>query len=153
MLVRVLQLHRMTEEQWYPWEEAEAPIQKRGKPWLWIGLPMLIGILLIAGIIFAVINNAFGTTRIWADVSLIFVLFPICILGFIPLLVFIGLSYGIGRLVGWLPDPLWQLNTILARVAREAKRGSKVLARPIVVVRGSGAMIEAFLRGLRDIIR
>jgi hypothetical protein len=143
----------MTEEQWYPWEETEQHAGKRGRPWLWIGLPMFIGVLLIAGIVVAVLNMGFGTTQIWADVSLVIVLLPFCLLGFIPLIVLIGLSYGVGRLVGWLPDPLKQIDSFLAQAARESRRGSELIARPMLVAQGFLAMVGTFLRGLIEMVR
>jgi hypothetical protein len=143
----------MTEEQWYPWEESEQITRKPGRAWLWIGLPLFIGVLLIAGIITAVLSVGFGTPRIWADVSLVAVLLPLCILGFIPMVLLIGLSYGVGRLVGWLPGPLQQGDTIFARVARETRRGAEYLSRPLMALQGYLAMAETFIRGLADFIR
>jgi hypothetical protein len=143
----------MTEELWYPWEDAEQRVVKRGRPWLWIGLPMLVGILLVVGSVVAVLNVGFGSIRIWADISLVAVLLPLCLMGFLPLLALVGLSYGVGRLVGWLPEPLRQVDTFLARAARETRRGSKMLARPILALQGVLAMVNTFLRGLIDIFR
>jgi hypothetical protein len=146
-------LHHMTEDEWYPWEESERGARKPGRAWLWIGLPLLFGVLLISGVIALVLNVGFGTTRIWADVSLVAVLLPLCILGFIPFIILIGLSYGVGRLVGWLPDPLQQVDTILVRVARETRRGADTMSRPMMAIKGLLAVVDTFLRGLIDIIR
>lgn len=153
MVARGATIDPMTEEQWSPWEESKRVVRKPGRAWLWIGLPLFIGVLLIAGIITTVLSVGFGTPRIWADASLVVVLLPLCILGFIPMVLLIGLSYGVGRLVGWLPDPLRQGDTIFARAARETRRGAEYLSRPMMIVQGYLAMVETFIRGLADIIR
>jgi hypothetical protein len=151
MSAAMLQLHGMNEERWYPWEEE--PVRRRGRAWLWIGLPMFIGLVAITGIVVVVLRQGFGSTQIWADISLVFVLFPLCFMGVIPLLLLIGLSYGLGRLVGWLPAPMRQLDGFLQRAARETHRGSDQLARPLMVVQGIVATIDTFLRGLIELLR
>lgn len=149
----MLQLLGMTDDQWVPWDTEEASRQKRGRPWLWIGLPLLLGGLIIAGAITLTINQTFGTARIWADVSLIFVLLPLCILGFMPLLLLIALSYGVARLVGWLPGPMGQADHLFKRMAREGRRGSDLAVRPLLILQGWLATAEAFIRGLIGILR
>lgn len=149
----MLQLRCMVDEQWVPWEQREGRRIKRGKPGLWIGLPLFIGLLIVAGLIAAVYATGFGTTRIWADVSLVLILLPLCVLGILPLALLVALSFGVAQLVDWLPDPLRQLDDFLARVAREARKGSKLAARPLLGLHGVMATISAFLRGLLNLFR
>lgn len=151
MAVAMLQLQGMNEDRWYPWEEER--IRSRGRAWLWIGLPMFVGLLTITVIVVVVLRQGFGSTQIWADISLILVLFPLCFLGVLPLLLLIGLSYGLGRLVGWLPAPMQQLDGFLQRAARETHRGSDQLARPLMALQGVVATIDTFLRGLIELLR
>ncbi len=149
----MLQLLGMTEDQWLPWDAPEASRQKRGRPWLWIGLPIFLGGLIIAGAIYLVMSQAFGTARIWADVSLIVVLLPLCILGFIPLLILVALSYGVGRLVGWLPGPMVEADHLFKRMAREGRRGSDLAVQPLLILQGWLATAETFIRGLIGFLR
>ncbi len=147
----MLQLLCMADEKWYPWEESELQEVRPGRPWLTIGLPMIIGILIVAAVITAVLNTGFGSIGTWADVSLIFVLLPICVLGFLPLILIIALCYGLGRLVGWLPEPLRKVDAFLIRASHEARRGSNLLAQPMFVLHGVAATIRAFFRGLLNL--
>ena len=149
----MLQLTRMWDDGLNPWEQTQPSSRRRGRPWLWIGLPLVVGMAIIAGMVTLALGTGFGTTRIWADVSLVFVLLPLCILGFIPLALLIALSFGTARLVGWLPEPLEQVVSTMERVAREARRGGKLVTRPMVALQGLIAMVETFLRALIGIIR
>ena len=143
----------MTDYELLPWEEPKPRSKRRGRPWLWIGLPLFLGAVFIAGVVAAVLGTGFGTTRIWADVSLIFVLLPLCFMGLIPLAALIALSYGTARLLSWLPQPLDQFVGIMERVARETRRGGGLLARPMIAFQGLMATVETFLRGLIEIFR
>lgn len=143
----------MKEIQSPPWEDPEPRTRRRGRPWLWIGLPLLLGAIVIAGTVVMVFTTGLGTTRIWADVSLIFVLLPLCIMGLIPMLLLIALSYGTGRLLGWLPEPMDQFVQIMERVDRETRRGGGIVAQPMIAFQGLMATVETFLRGLIDIFR
>jgi hypothetical protein len=149
----VLQLLHMTVEEHYPWEIETRRRQRRRRAWLMIGLPLFVGTALIAGTITAVVMTGFGTIGTWADISLVLMLLPLCVLGFLPLVLLIGLSYGIGRLVGWLPDPLAQTDDFMARVASGVRRGGDMAVRPMLSWKGVLATVETFLRGLIGIIR
>jgi hypothetical protein len=149
----MLQLQHMTVEEHYPWVGETRGQQRRRRGWLTIGLPLFVGTALIAGMITAVVMTGFGTIGTWADVSLMLVLLPLCILGFLPLVLLIGLSYGIGRLVGWLPDPLARTDDFMVRVTRGVRRGGDLAVRPMFAWKGVLATVEAFLRGLIGIIR
>ena len=149
----VLQLLHMADIQTPPWGDPEPGTKRRGRPWLWIGLPLFLGAVVVAGLVAAVFTTGLGTTRIWADVSLIFVLLPLCFMGFIPLVVLIALSYGTARLLGWLPQPMDQFVRIMERVERETRRGGVLVARPMIALQGLMATVETFLRGLIEIFR
>ncbi|TFH36691.1 MAG: hypothetical protein E4G99_04340 [Anaerolineales bacterium] len=149
----MLQLQHMIDYEPYPWEDPKPRIRPRGRPWLWIGLPLLVGAAVVAGLVAVVLTNGFGTPRIWADVSLVFVLMPLCLMGVIPLAVLIALSYGTARLVGWLPEALDPVSPWIDRLGREVRRGADLAARPMIAVQGFMAMVETILRGLIDIVR
>jgi hypothetical protein len=149
----VLQLLHMTAEGEYPWEGETRRPQRHRRAWLVIGLPLFVGTLIITGTITLVVMTGFGTIGTWADVSLVLVLFPLCVLGFLPLVLLIGLSYGFGRLIGWLPKPLAQTDDFIAQVARGVRRGGDGIVRPMFAIKGVLATVEAFLRGLIEIIR
>ena len=149
----VLQLQEMTDYEGYPWEQLKPRPRRRGRPWLWIGIPLFVGVAVIAGLISMVIGFGVGTTSVWADASLIIVLLPLFLLGFIPLALLIGLSYGAARLVSWLPGPLDQFVGIMQRVARETRRGGGLVARPMVAFQGIMAAVANFLRGWIEIMR
>jgi uncharacterized protein involved in cysteine biosynthesis len=147
----MLQLLGMLDDDRYPWEEVE-PSPRRGQAWLWIGLPLLVGLLLLGGLIGLVITRGFGGLSVWADASLIFVLLPACLMGIIPLLLLVGLSYAVAQLTGWLPGPMAEAERLMRRVAYESRRGADVAARPMLVFQGILATIETFLRGLVDLL-
>jgi hypothetical protein len=149
----MLQLQHMARNKPNPWEQSQPCSGRRGRPWLWVGLPLFVGTAVIAGLIAVVLGAGFGTTRIWADASLIFILLPLCFMGIIPLVALIALSFGTIRLLGWLPGPLNQLVGIMERVARETRRGGSLIIRPMVAFQGLKAMVDTFLRGVTEIIR
>lgn len=149
----MLQLLHMTDDVSYPWEDPVSQSRPRGRTWLWIGLPLFLGLLIIAGLVAAVLTSGFGSSRVWADVSLIFVLLPLCVLGLIPFLLLIAVSYGTARLIGWLPEPMKQLERVMERVKVQSREGSQLAVRPVIAWRGIMATIEAFMRGLIEFIR
>ncbi len=149
----MLQLLHMSEDSLYPWEDPTSQPRDRGRVWLWVGLPLFLGLAIVAGLVAAILVNGFGTARVWADVSLIFVLLPLCFLSLIPFILLIVFSYGTARLIRWLPDSLAQVARLMEQVKVQSRQGTQLAVRPVIAWRGIMATIEAFFRGLIGLIR
>jgi hypothetical protein len=118
-----------------------------------IYLPLGMGVMILAALVFWVWQAEFGAITVWADVALVLILIPLFVLGLIALIVLAGLTYGVFWLFDWLPDPLHRLQSIIARVVRETQKGADGVARPMLVVQAVIAMLEAAVASIVSIFR
>lgn len=131
----------------------KAARETRRQIWLQIYLPLGMGVMILAALVFWVWQAEFGAVTVWADVALVVVLIPLFVLGLIILIVLAGLTYGVFWLFGWLPDPLHRLQSIIARVERGTQKGADGVARPMLVVQAVIAMLEAAVGSIVSIFR
>ena len=149
----MLQLRHMSDDLSYPWEDPTSQPRDKGRAWLWVGLPLLLGLVIVAGLVAAVLSTGFGSAGVWADISLILVLLPLCVLSLIPFILLIAFSYGTVRLIRWLPDPFAQVARLMEQVKYQSRQGTQLAVRPVIAWRGIMATIGAFFRGLIGLIR
>ena len=131
----------------------KAARETRRQIWMQIYLPLGMGVMILAALVFWVWQAGFGAVTVWADVALVVVLIPLFVLGLIILIVLAGLTYGVFWLFGWLPDPLYRLQSIIARVERGTQKGADSVARPMLVVQAVIAMLEAAVASIASIFR
>jgi len=75
----------------------------RRETFLQITLPMLIGALIL--LIFALLSTQMGAgeIRVWADISLIWLIIPVIVLTLLMFVLLVGSVYGITMLIQMLP--------------------------------------------------
>ena len=111
--------------------------------WVQIYLPLGMGVMILAALVFWVWQAEFGAVTVWADVALVLILIPLFVLGLTALIVLVGLTYGVFWLIGWLPDPLHRLQSTIARVERGTQKGADGVVRPMLVVQAVIATLKA----------
>jgi hypothetical protein len=119
---------------------------------LQVVLPLTVGVLILAVGIVMLWQAGIGTASAWADASLIFILLPWLCVGFVPLILFAAMWYGVFRLTAWLPDPLRKGKKYLDQGGDYLRKGTDFAVKPIFVVKGVWAVVIAFFRGLGSII-
>jgi hypothetical protein len=135
----------------YP-EDVSRPAVKRDY-WVWIYLPFLIGILVLAGIVFLVVRSGFGSVSAWADTSLIFVLLPIFILGSVLLVLFGSMVYAIVKLIAIFPEWFKSISRVFWQAENAVQRTGDIAVRPFVLVKSSWAALQASCGWLFSIAR
>jgi hypothetical protein len=141
-------------ENWAPSEPRPRPSpQYLRQIWLQIYLPLFVGLVALIGLVFFLRGSAVGSAGAWADTSMVFLLIPVILLGFLFTLACIAVAVGLGYLIGWLPGPIRRGWEILLRVNSGIRRGADLAARPIVSAKGVWASMRAGVDSVTSIFR
>ncbi|MEJ2013690.1 MAG: hypothetical protein P8X64_15890 [Anaerolineales bacterium] len=132
---------------------AERRRRRRTSLWLSVLLPFLAGTLVIAALVaWAWIGGA-GDASAWADTSLTFLMLPLLLLCLLPFVLMLALSYGLGKLIGWLPEPLDKVDHALGQVGRGAEKVTRAAVQPLIRAKAFSAAAVAGWARLGEIIR
>ena len=135
----------------YP-EDVSRPAEKRDS-WVWIYLPLVIGILVFVGIGLLVVRAGFGSARVWADTSLIFMLLPMLILGLVLLVLFGSMIYGIVKLITKIPEWFTIIRRFFWQAENAVQRTGDIAVRPFTVMKSSWAALKESYSWLVSIAR
>ena len=129
---------------------------RRNSFWLYVLFPFFVGVLAVAALVVWAMDAGIGDASSWADTSLTFLLLPLLLLCLLPLALILGLSYGLFKLIGWLPEPLDKVDHVLGQAAYSTERVSRAAVRPLIRTKAiwagykaGVARIGATLRGER----
>ena len=116
----------------------------RRELWMQILVPLLVAVAVIVAIaaltgIAAFHNN--GEVERWAAISTIWIVLPIMVAGLIILIIFVGLVYGMARLLQLIPPYTGQAQKIAWRIESTIRRGAEMAVKPILQVNGFLASI------------
>lgn len=120
----------------------------RRQIWRQIYLPLGIGVFVLAVMVVGFSWAGVGTTSVWSDISLVLILIPAFILGLMFLIILVGLTYVIIRLIDLIPDPIHRLHSNIERIREGTRKGADVMVRPILIM---GA-VKAALETVRNLI-
>jgi len=132
--------NRMADPQ--PVDSPTVRLHKRQLAWQ-ILVPFLILAVLILAAAVWVISGAASGTRVWADVSIIWMLFPLLIFALFSIFVLGFLIYAIARLIQVTPHYTARVqfySTAAAIVTRKVADGA---AKPFFWIRQAGAVIKS----------
>jgi hypothetical protein len=115
----------------------------RRQIWLQIYLPLGIGALALAGLGIWVFLAGFGTVSVWADVGLVLIIIPTFVIGLLIFAALIGMTYGLFRLFGILPEPIRKFHSTVERVGEVIGRGADLTVWPVITVGKVGAALKA----------
>ena len=108
---------------------------------------ILVTILFLASVVLVNIatfaNN--GDVGRWAAISTMWIVIPVCLMGFVFLLLLGGLVYGMGRLLGIAPRYTNKAQNFVHKLAIRIRRVVDMTVKPIFAVNGFGATIKALL--------
>lgn len=128
---------------------AERPSYKNHRRQLWtqILIPLLIAIVIVIAVIVLTTVATFrddGEVGRWAAISAIWIIIPIMAAGLLLLIVFIGIIYGMARLLALIPGYTGQAQKIVWRIEGYIKRGTEQAVQPILAVGSVLATIKRF---------
>lgn len=114
----------------------------------WIILPIVLVALVFLGMVVLVNVATFrdnGDVGRWAAISTIWIAVPVCIMGFVFLVLMGGLVYLMGRLLGIAPIYTGKAQDFVHKLAIRIRRAADIAVKPIFAVNGFGATIKALL--------
>ena len=113
--------------------------QHRRELWTKILVPMLVAVALMVAVatltgIATFRNN--GEVARWAAISTIWMVIPIMGAGLLVLIIFIGLIYGMARLLALIPAYTGYAQKIVWRIEGYIRRGTQQAVQPILALEG-----------------
>jgi len=111
-------------------------------------LPIVLGALLFLALVVLVNIATFrdnGDVGRWAAISTIWIVVPVCIMGFVFLAVLGGLVYLMGRLLGVTPTYTGKAQDFVHKLAIRIRRAADMVVKPVFSVSGFGASLKALL--------
>lgn len=108
-----------------------------------IYLPVGIGVLVLVGMVAGISWTGVGTTGVWADISLVLILIPTFLLGLVGLIILVGLTYALLKLIDLLPSPLHRLHAEIERLGKATRQGADGIVRPIFILGAAKAALKA----------
>ncbi len=110
----------------------ETQAAHRREVWWQITIPLLVITVVFVGLaVFFVLQPA-ARASVWADVSLIFLIFISFLPMFLLLVASAGLAYALWRANQGLPAVTWQMQGFMQRVQEGSVRISNKVASPII---------------------
>ena len=111
---------------------------------------ILVPFLLMTGLIIAgavlVVTGGTSQTGVWADVSIIWMLIPVLVLGILLTIVLAALIYGFARLTRVTPHFTAKAQGIFSLVAAWSKKIADGTTKPVLWTQQAGAVIKSLFR-------
>ena len=101
--------------------------------------------LVIAGTVLVITGGA-SRTRVWADVSVIWILAPMLILALMFIIVLGFIIYGFARLLPLIPRYTGRAQEITASVAAGTHKVADGVKKPFAWFQQAGAAISSFIK-------
>jgi hypothetical protein len=129
----------------------ESPtVRQHKRQFFWqILLPMLlvvIAALAIGGLVIAATFTGRGETRLWADVSIIWLLAPMLLLAFGLVAILFAVVYGMGKLLQVTPRYTGKAQGIFVLIAAWARKVADGATQPFVWFQQAGAAIKSIFK-------
>jgi energy-coupling factor transporter transmembrane protein EcfT len=111
-------------------------------------LPVVLAALLFVALVVLINIATFGyngDVGRWAAISTMWISIPVCLMGFVFLVLLVGMVYLLGRLLGVAPTYTGKAQDFVHKLAIRIRRAADVAAKPIISLNGFGATIKALL--------
>ncbi len=120
----------------------------RRQVWLQVYLPLILFTTALIAVVALLWVGGVGDTRVWADTALILVLIPTFVLGLILLALLLALAVLIGKLIGIIPEPAYQVSTFMRMVERQVKRITDLVLEPVKIFSALVASLKEIVNSL-----
>jgi hypothetical protein len=109
-------------------------------------LPIVLVSLLVVVAGGITISVEADLNRLWADISIIWLVLPVLLIALLFLIILIGMIYLMYKLTNGLPRLTRKAQNIFIRIEQETCRGSNSVAKPVI-------WIHQFQSGLKRMLR
>lgn len=117
----------------------------RRQLWTQILFPILGVVLTLAAVIVLISIATFrdgGEVERWAAISTIWIVIPVLAAGLVVLLIFVGLVYGMAKLLAFIPPYSGYAQKMVWRIEGYVRRGADASIKPILAAEGIVATIK-----------
>jgi len=128
-----------------PFDRPSLQIYRRQRFWQIILPIVLFSLLIVVAGGFTIIADG-ELNRLWADVSIIWLVAPLLFLALILLVLLIGMIYFLNKLTQGTPRITRKVQNIFTRIEQETCRASNSVVKPVV-------WIHQFQSGLKSLVR
>lgn len=118
----------------------------RREVWWQVFLPLLLGVLLIGLLSGGLVVNGVRDTSTWADISMIWLILPVCFLGLIPFALVVALIVGATLGLQRLPPLALLVQQTMKQIEDGVQRGADRAAEPVLRIGGFVARLQALRR-------
>lgn len=126
--------------------------QHRREVFWQIILPLIAGVLLLLAALAVIILSATQPVtelRRWADVSLVWIILPSLFFAFIPLVILVGLVYGVSKILQAVPVYTHKIQRFLERVSGNITRLADLMAEPVLRIHTFRAAVQRLSKFLQ----
>ena len=117
----------------------------RRQLWTQILIPILVVVLLLVALIVLISFATFrdgGEVERWAAISTIWIVIPILFAGLVVLLLFVGLVYGMAKLLALIPPYSGYAQKLVWRIEGYVRRWADASVKPVLALDGIVAAIK-----------
>jgi ABC-type dipeptide/oligopeptide/nickel transport system permease subunit len=118
---------------------------------MWLALLAVIAVCIMAALSAFADGGAVG--RLWADISLVFLVLQAMMFALPLLILFGGLAYGVGYVIPKLPPYFKIAQDYAALAASEVKRLTRYVEEPVLQFKGGVAGFDQFVQSVRRFFR
>jgi hypothetical protein len=116
----------------------------RRQLWTQILVPLLIAVAILLGVatLTGIATFRDGDVGRWAAISTIWIIIPVMGAGLMVLVIFIGVIYGMARLLALIPPYTGHAQKIVWRIEGYIKRGAEMAVKPVLALEAIFASLK-----------
>jgi hypothetical protein len=116
-------------------------------------LPLVLIVLGLVALLVVLASAGVGDTSLWADLSVVLLALPACLLGVVLLAALLAAGVGVARLTALLPPYSFKAQLFLERLRAGMLRAADVSVVPFVAARSAGASARAGSKSVKRMFR
>jgi hypothetical protein len=105
----------------------------------------MASVLILVAAVFTGRSNT-GQVRLWADISIIWLLIPLMLLGVFVFILLAGLIYLLSRLLKATPKHASRIQKFFWQVNQEARRATNLIIKPVMMLKRVAALLKSIFK-------
>jgi hypothetical protein len=118
-----------------------------------IYVPLAVGVVVLVTLVVVVSSAGVADASLWADLAVVLMAVPACLLGIILFAALVAAGLGLARLTALLPPYSYQVQRTLSRLRAGIVRAADVTVAPFVATRSAGASAQAGMQVVGRLFR
>lgn len=103
--------------------------------------PLGLGLVLLGALVVGLGLAGVGDPSLWADLSIVLMAIPFCLLGLVLFAALVAAAFGVSRLVVLLPPYSFRAQRAMGRLRTEVLRAADVSVVPVVAARSGKSVV------------